>query len=74
MTRREPLVKLNDLQVGDLVLIKNYERTKMDLHATGPALFLEFVDQHRTSAIVYNLNTRRTTRVKISHLSPVRIC
>ena len=66
--------KLNDLQEGDLVLLKNHYKGKMDLSANGPALFLEFINEDRTSALVYNLYTKRVTKCKISHMAPVRVC
>ena len=74
MDKRAPLAKLNDLQEGDLILLKNHYSGKMDLNATGPALFLEFTNKDKTSALVYNLYTKRVTKAKISHMAPVKVC
>ena len=33
MHRREPIKKINDLQLGDLVLMKKHQRTTLDTYA-----------------------------------------
>ena len=70
---REP-VKISNLDLGDIVMIKNYRSGSLDLPSSGPCIFLEFTNNYKTSAIVYNTNTQRLHRVRISHISPVRAC
>ena len=70
MDIREPTAT-NQLEIGDLVMLKNYRSGSLDLPATGPGVFIEFTNNHKTSAMVYNLETKRLHRVKTSHLSPI---
>ena len=71
MTKRDP-VAVSNLQLGDLILIKNYKGGAMDLKATGPCIFLEYQSSHKTSGIVYNTNTKRIHRVKTAHMAPIQ--
>ena len=70
MMKREP-ISIQELQLGDLVTIKNYRNGPLDVSSSGPCIFLEFDRPKKISAIVYNTNTRRLHRVKTSHISPM---
>ena len=62
---------MNDLQLGDLILVKNYRNGALDLKATGPCIFLEFQQTNKTSGIIYNTATKRIHRVKTAHMAPI---
>ena len=62
-----------DLNLGDLVLIKNFQKGVLGLSAKGPGIFLEYIDSRKMGAIV-NCESRRVVRVKITHLAGVKIC
>ena len=72
MERREPINSSN-LELGNIVLIKNYKNNKLETRATGPCVFIEYNNNDRSSALVYNTSTKRMHRAKIYHLSPVAI-
>ena len=56
---------ISKLDFGDLVLIRNYKNSSLDLKGTGPGIFLEFTNSTKDVAIVYHTCTKRVHRVNI---------
>lgn len=69
MNKREKIGQTN-LEFGDIVLIKNYKSSALDLRTQGPAIFLEYNNNEKMSAMVYNTNTKRTHRCSVTNLAP----
>ena len=44
MDRREE-IDVSDLEVGDLVLLKNFKSRTLDPHSIGPCIFLEYTNR-----------------------------
>ena len=74
MEQKNPIKGLSNLNLGDLVLIKNFQKGVLGLSAKGPGIFLEYIDSRKMGAIIYNCESRRVVRVKITHLAPIKIC
>ena len=63
----------SNLELGDIVLIKNHKSHKLDAEAIGPCIFIEYAGPKNTSAVVFYTKSKRMRRVKISHISPVHM-
>ena len=72
MVRREPIA-ITSLELGDLLYIKNYRSGPLDMKATGPCIFLEYLHRQKLSALVFNMSTKRLHRVKTAHISPINV-
>ena len=65
MDKRASLAKINNLQ-GDLIFLKNHTKGKMEVSA---ALFLEFINDDKTAALISNLYIKWVAKIKISHVA-----
>ena len=71
MGRRDQISN-NDLQFGDVVLIKNFGINPLRLAAIGPCIFMEYLNDHKKFALVYHTKSKRIRRINIKHISPIK--
>ena len=72
MESREP-INMEELELGNILLKRNPKKNiTTELNSRGLALFVQYVDDGRMSALIYNLKTKRMTRARISNLAPFR--
>ena len=66
-------IEITNLNFGDLLFIKNFNKKGLDLDASGPVVFLEYVNNEKSSIYVYVPVTKRIKRVSITNVAPVRV-
>ena len=62
---------MEELELGDLLLLKNPRKFSLELKSQGPCLFIEYVDERRLSAVIYNIKSRRILRARINNLARI---
>ena len=54
MYKQTPVKEMEDLQLGDIIMVKKHHKGAFEIKSMGLASFLEFVDSRKISCSILN--------------------